>query len=176
MISHQVHNQDPFLPAKEAHQHVAPSLTVKDLSDFLRDLGRVLKNPRAGNPVLGDTLIELGIVLRRYSQSSIDEVLSGLTFRSVHRKAKKSNRLSQLQHLDVASLDLETVREMLGNPALSKADLVRLALERFGIPRSRLERQDREAALEAIKAALSNTEALDIISQEARREGARRSR
>lgn len=171
MNSEQAGKKSPQVPGGQAQQHLARSLTTGDVSDFLRDVARVLENPVTGNPPLGAALTRLAKALRRYSGHDVDEVLSGLTFRAGRRAAEKRGRVSQLQSLDVASLDLKTVRETLHSQALTKGDLVRIAAERFGIPKSRLARQNREAALDAIQAALRNAEALDIISQEARRVG-----
>ena len=57
----------------------------------------------------------------------------------------------------------------LARTKLTKNDLIRLAEERFGIPRSKLERQRIEFVMDELKAALRNEQTLDIISQEASR-------
>ncbi|MDP2954260.1 MAG: hypothetical protein Q8O76_13215, partial [Chloroflexota bacterium] len=92
------------------------------------------------------------------------------------RQRKKSAQVSHLQGIELASIDLKKAKDLLYTQDLTKMDLIRLAHERFGIARSRLQRQSREAVVDAIDAALRNVEALDIISQEASREGSRRSR
>ena len=151
-----------------------PKLTTKDVCDFIRDIGRILENPVTGNPPLAVALIKLAETLRCYSSQNVDDVLSGLTLRSGQRKTRKLSLTSQLQGVDVASLDVKKVEEMLLNPKLTKGDLVQLGSERFGISKSKIEHQNREAAIDGIKATLRNTGALDIISQEARRKGQRR--
>jgi hypothetical protein len=159
---------------EQAQQRLPPSLLTKDICDFLRDLARILENPVTGNPPLAATLTKLAKALGRYSSQDVNKVLSGLTFRASRREARKHGPSSQLQGVDLASLDLKMVEEILRNRVLTKGDLVRLGSERFGISRSKLDHQNREDAIDEIEAALRNVEALDIISQEARREGNRR--
>lgn len=174
MNSEQSGKKSPPVSEEQAQQRFPPSLITKDICGFLRDLARILDNPVTGNPPLAAALTKLAKVLGRYSSRDVDEVLSGLTFRASRRETRKHGPASQLQGVDVASLDLKIVEEMLRNRILTKGDLVRLGSERFGISKSKLEHQNREDAIDGIEAALRNAEALDIISQEARREGNRR--
>ncbi|MFH1560049.1 MAG: hypothetical protein ABID84_01370 [Chloroflexota bacterium] len=169
-------NQRPVVMADTAEQQAAGALSVKDLSDALQDFARVYRNPRTGNPKLADALNKLSRVLQRYSSHNVDEVLAGLTVVSRHKPGKKNVQVSHLRGIDLASIDLTKAKELLHTQELTKMDLIRIAYERFGMPKSRLERQNRAAVLDAIDAALRNEEALDIISEEARREGSRRSR
>lgn len=163
------------LPAGEGKQPpVARKPSVKDIADFLRDMAGMFENPITGNPALGDALGKLSKVLRRYADGELEDVLSGLTYARGRRSERRVSRPSQIHGLNLASLDLKSVRELLDTPGLTKTDLVRIAQERFGIPKSKLERQRREATIEAIHAALSNAEALDIIAEQARSEGSQR--
>ena len=174
MNSEQAGKKSPVVSEEQAQQRLPPIFVTKDVCDFLRNLARLLENPVTGNPPLAATLTKLAKALGRYSSRDVDEVLSGLTFRTSRRETRKHGPVSQLQGVDVSSLDLNMVDEILQNRVLTKADLVRLGSERFGISKSKLEHQNREDAIDGIKAALRNAEALDIISQEARREGNRR--
>ncbi len=174
MNSEQSGKKSPSISEQQAQQRFPTNLITKDICSFLRDLARTLDNPVTGNPPLAAALTKLVKALGRYSSQDVDEVLSGLTFRAGRRETRKHGPASQLRDIDVASLDLKMVEEMLRNQLLTKGDLVRLGSERFGISKSKLEHQNREDAIEGIEAALRNAEALDIISQEARREGNRR--
>ena len=81
---------------------------------------------------------------------------------------------SQLQGVDIANMDHTNFREILDRPGLTEVDVVRLNTERFGTPKSKLQRQPKAAPIDAIHSAMSNAEALSIISEEARRGGNRR--
>ena len=174
MNSEQSGKKNPSMSEEQAEQRFPTSLITKDICGFLRDLAHILDNPVTGNLPLAAALTKLAKALGRYSSQDADEVLSGLTFRAGRRETRKHGPASRLRGIDVASLGLKTVEEMLRNQLLTKGDLVRLGSERFGISKSKLEHQNREDAIEGIEAALRNAEALDIISQEARREGNRR--
>jgi len=175
MNNEQLEKKNQPTSEEQTQCHPQPLLTTKDVCDFILDIGCVLKNPVTGNPQLAIALTKLAKAIGSYSNQNIDDVLSGLTFRVRQQKKRKLSQTSQLQDVDVASLDVKKVEEMLLNPALTKGDIVKLGSERFGISKSKLVHQNREVAIDGIKAALRNTEALDIISQEARREGQRRS-
>jgi len=174
MNSEQSGNINPSMSEEQAEQRSPTSLITKDICGFLRDLARVLDNPVTGNPPLAVALTKLAKALGRYSSQDVDEVLSRLTFKAYRRETRKHGPASQLRGIDVASLDLKTVEEMLRNQLLTKGDIIRVGSERFGISKSKLEHQNREDAIEGIETALRNAEALDIISQEARMEGNRR--
>ena len=150
-------------------------LSVKDLADVLRSLSSVFGKPASGSPELARALVRLSKVLQRYGDRDLEEVLSGLTVKVDRGQAKRHVQPSLLKDVDVGSLDLTRARVLLLDDRMTKADLIRLGNERFGISGSRLQRENRDSVKEAIEAAIRNTEALHIIAEEASRAGARRS-
>lgn len=159
----------------QRQREAAAKLSASDMADFLRQLAIMFEKPPAANAALRDALDKLGRLLRTYSDCDLDELVAGLEYAPRRRKDKRSGHPSAIANVDLATLDLNALKGLLRNPNLTRADLIRIASERFGIPKWRLARQKRDAAVEAVEAALANVEALDIISEEARRAGSRRS-
>ena len=151
------------------------SLSVVELSRFLRDLGKSLKRPENG-PALGEALVRLSEALKQHSGEDLEGVLASLsTCESLQEK--RSERLSTyLGDLDLQLLGTSQVKELLQNGQLSKQDLVQVGSMRFGIPKRRLERQSRRAIWDSLSSALHSEESYQVIGNEAMLEGLRRAK
>ena len=150
-------------------------LSTKDLARFLRELSALLNNFQTGNPALGSALGQLAKVIQRHSSVSLSELLPGIIYAPNARKPKARSPSTYLAGLDLASLELDRVKQLISQKQLTKEDLIHIASNRFGIPSSGLRRQTRSAVLEAVGMALRNEESIAIISREANRQGLLRS-
>ena len=149
--------------------------SAKDLARFLRELSALLNNCQTGNPALSAALGQLAKVIQRHSSVRLSELLPGIVYAPDARKPKAKSHSTYLDGLDLASLELTRVKQLISQKQLTKEDLVRIASTRFGIPGSGLRRRTRSAALDALEMALRNEESLAIITREANRQGHLRS-
>jgi hypothetical protein len=138
-------------------------------------MGTLLRNSPVDNTSLGDALVKLSEALRKHRYESLNEFWDSFGVRRYPAVRNKAAKMSILLNVDVASLDLMKVKELVRHKEMSKSDLVELGTKRFGIPEGSLKRLRKDAAIETIEAAIRNSEVLDVISEEARREGFRRS-
>lgn len=170
-------NSNPPLDSQEAiKSESASTVSVRDLANVLRDLAKLYSQPRTGNPKVNKALKHLGNVLLRYADRELSEVLDRLTLATVSQAKLVKAKTSRLGDVDLRSLNLKGVRELINNTSLTKADLTEVAIQRFGIARSSLFRKSKGEVVRALIAALENAEAFDIISEEARRAGSNRTR
>ena len=96
------------------------------------------------------------------------------TRKSAPPKRRTPATHTALSGLSIDQLLLGELETLMQERSLPKADLVRIAAERFAIPRSKLLRMNREAVIAAIRSAAENEGALDVIARAARDEGSRR--
>ena len=151
-----------------------PILT-KDLVDLLQSFSVALKSNRTGNLSMSLALSELSKALQPHSDRYLQEVLSEfktLCGTDVPQKPLVSTRFADT---DWISLSLEDVENILKTNELSKKDIVDLGHTRFGISKSKLERQSKTVTLDSIRIAAENEKTLHIIGEEAARSGLRRS-
>lgn len=150
------------------------SFPVNDLIDLLRRLAAVYTNPRLGNPSVANALEKISRALLKFKGCDFDEIVPRFSIRvSNHSNRKASAQLSRLSNVDVVSLKLREVRNLLADGQLSKVDLVHLGTTRFGLSRSGLQRMSVVSVVEAVETAMRNEESLDVISSQAARQGAR---
>ena len=142
-------------------------LSVSEVSRFLKRLATFYRDPRTGNPAIGEALAELASALGRRSGMKFSEAVADL---SAPPKQSPSLDMERLE-----GLELEEVKKILSDPDMKKADLIELGAERFAIPRSGLKRLNTEQVLDAIKSAVRHEESLSIISRQAQRGGSERS-
>lgn len=162
--------------SSESRQIDRPSeVSTKDLARFLREFSALANNIHTGNPALGPALGQLAKVIQRHSSVRLSDLLPGLSYVPGARKPKAKSRPAYLDGLDLASLELASVKQLISQKQLTKEDLIDIASSRFGIPSSGLRRQTRSAVLNAVDMALRNEESLAIISREANRQGLLRS-
>lgn len=151
------------------------NLSVKELSRFLKDLGKSLQ--RAGDsPALGEALVQLSEALGRHPHKELSGVLESLAqgVPLPERRVAQSSKV--LAGIDLRALDTAEVKTLLEQEPLSKQDLVQVGATRFGLGKARLERQSRQSILDAIASALNGEESYRVIGAEARKEGLRRAK
>lgn len=69
------------------------------------------------------------------------------------------------------SLSQDEVAQILDDPSSAKQQVAELGFRRFGISRAKLERLSKQAARDAVRAALEHEKSLDVISREASKSG-----
>jgi hypothetical protein len=133
-------------------------LSDAELASFLRRLAALYRSPATGNLSLSEALNELASwVSKRVTVSKTPSTL---------RKQKT---------LGKPALDTKAVEKFINDERKTKRDLIELASARFSIPRSQLKRLRTYEVRETIKAACLHEDSIEIISQEARRDGSNRS-
>ena len=151
------------------------TLSVKELAQFLNDLGESLLRPTNG-PLLGKALVQLSISLQKHHSKELDELLEFLNSARTSKKRQIRPKAELLKGINLQALDTDQVQELLLDERLSKLDLVDLGELRFGVSRSNLLRQNKQEVLESLHSALLNEQAYHIISCAAEKEGIRRAR
>ena len=142
-------------------------LSNDELASFLKRLAVLYKSPATGNLSLSEALEELASwVSKRATVSKT----SSTTLRKQKTLGKPALDITQLK-----ALDMKEVEKFIADERKSKIELIELASARFSIPRSQLKRLRTEEVRETIKAACLHEDSIEIISQEARREGLNRS-
>ena len=144
----------------------ARGISAEDVGRFLRQYASAIKDQRTGNPAMAEALLNLSTIL-------IDAKLA--TVETAAQKFMDQGAFAFDDEIDFGDLSTTAVAEALSDPTLSRAHLVILGAERFGIARSRLEKLPREEVVRLILAAIQHEESLGIISEEARRGGQSRS-
>ena len=147
-------------------------LTCRELGEIISGFSRVYENNVVDQKAITESLRSLGRFLNRMGDLRISEIRAD-SQRSA-RKRVGVPKTSSLSPEEIEALDVMSVRRLLAGGVLSRADLIALALERFGMGRGRLVKLSRTSLIEAINSAIENEEALSIISEEARREGQQR--
>lgn len=157
------HSPIPELPLQAQHG----KLSNDELASFLRRLAVLYHSPATGNLLLSEALKDLASwVSKRGTVSKT----SSTTLRKQKKLDKPAVDITQLKVLDI-----KEVEEFIADERKTKIDLIELASARFSIPRSQLKRLRTEEVRETIKAACLHEDSIEIISQEARREGSSRS-
>lgn len=138
-----------------------------ELARFLRGLANFYRDPQWGNAPLAKALHEVARNLTSQRESA-------------KRPARPQTRrkIAPLLSMDkwrFDGFDASEVTRFLNDLNNSKLDLIELAAIRFGIPRSKLMKLRTEEVRDRIRAALLHEDSLHIISEEARRGGAKRS-
>lgn len=158
-----------------SQQARADGLTVREVLQYMTALANLHANPRTGNSLLREALRDFTNALGPYAgcrASELAHVLKEMRARKQIGRATKTTKIclpTQLQELSH-----ERVEEFLCDERFTKLQLIELGAHRFGISRSRLARINRNDVLATIRAAIDHERSLGVISQEARRDGAKR--
>lgn len=148
-------------------------LLVDDLVRYLLRLAALEKDARTGNRELSASLHELATLLKPYSNSPLadlaDKVAKVRTSGTRNRKTRRTELPA-----DLNSLSANSVERILASPRYTKLQVIEVGSQRFGISRSRLMRLGREQVIEAVRAALEHEQSIQVISEEARRQGEKR--
>ena len=142
-------------------------LSVGEVARYLKRLSTFYRDPKTGNPALSNALAKLASALGRRRDLTLTAAVADMDVSSKQRRSIEASRLKDLE--------LDEVKELLSDEAMTKADLIDLGTERFAIPRSGLRRRNMGQVSEAIWSALRHEESLSIISRQAQRGGKERS-
>ena len=145
-----------------------PQTKISDaeLAVFLRQLAAIYRSLKTGNLPLSNALNELASWIKRRVPAGENQP----KLRGPKAPTEPPLDLSQLKALDAIGIE-----KFLADEGKTKLELVDLASARFSIPRSQLMRQKTSAVRQTIRAALLHEGSIAIISQEAQRDGSKRS-
>lgn len=141
-------------------------LTAAEVGRYLKQLAALHRNARTGNLALSDALMKLSQDLMAAKSTPLSKV----NIEYAHHQSAFN-----FSYAEVDNFTRERVRELLRNEKLSKSDLTKIGVVRFGMPKSRLVKLSRDEIVETITAAVDHEESLAIISDEAKRGGQLRS-
>jgi hypothetical protein len=136
------------------------------LADFLDQLAALYASREFGNTALATTLRELASAVRR-----------GVPY-DTHNSHLSSKRPSTRPAPDfelLRELDRQAVERFIADDTKSKDELLDLATARFSIPRSQLKRMKVADVRQVINSALLHESSIEILSEEAKRDGSARS-
>lgn len=143
-------------------------LVIDDLIQYLSQLASLNGDYRTGNQELSKSLRQLAKALLPYSDRTISEFVDHIKGMPGRRQA--SSRLDKTAlPRSLESVSQQEIEEILGNDNYTKSQIIEVGIRRFGIPRSRLERSNKQDVLNLIYAALNHEKSLDVISKEASR-------
>ena len=148
------------------------SLTAVDVASYLKRLAVLNEHPVTGNQPLGYALSDLASVLHMYGKQPIGDTI--LDIRGIKDQSKQKKRKSKQVKRDWSSYNIHSIREVLEKESISKGELVELGHAVFGIPTSSLRANNKSQIIERITAAIDNEDALESISEHARKSGASR--
>lgn len=141
-------------------------VSASELSDFLSKLALVYSSDVYGNPRLAKSLSELAQAVRREDPRYV----------SGSRKSdKRRPEVSPKQLEDLRLLNRAAIKAYLADEAKTKEELLALASARFSIPTSQLRKQRIEEVRAALMSALLHESSIEILSDEAGKDGANRS-
>ncbi len=136
------------------------------LADFLVQLAALYASREFGNPALATALRELASSVRR----SIPYDTRDSRLSSERPTTQPAPDFELLR-----GLDRQAVERFIADEAKSKNELLDLAVARFSIPRSQLKRMKVADVRQAINSALLHESSIEILSEEAKRDGSARS-
>lgn len=151
-------------------------LKVEDLVRYLLHLTKQHEDPRTGNPELSEGIQTIANALKPHSNKLLKELTGALgdNFMSAACKGKPQKPKIELPP-KLSSLNADAIEKILNNQNYTKLQIIDLGEQRFGISRSKLMRLNKESVSESVRAALNHENSLEVISQEARRDGEKRS-
>ena len=152
-------------------------LLVADIVRYLSGLAKLNEEGKTGNPELCKGLRMLAQVLRPYADYpalELNDIIKKKRSRAVPSK-EVSNRSKSMLLPELESIGQEDLERILDNEGYTKRQIVEIGVRRFGISRSKLERNSKEDTRRAVRAALEHEKSLDVISMEAMRGGRARS-
>lgn len=170
-------DRQPKATSSPGQNSAAPPVRVADVAKYLLRSADLHRDAKSGNPEFGDELRRFAKSLGPCARLSIDEFADTVKTRSPGKRRATPPKAQPTIELpaNLESLPLKEVDKIVNNRDYTKAQLVELGVNRFGISRSELLRRGRDGVLGSIRVALENERTLKIIAQEARRVGALRS-
>ena len=153
-----------FIPGRSRKPSVL-GISSSELSEFLSQLALMYSSEVYGNPSLAHSLKELARAVRREDPRYV----------SIGRKREdRAAELSPEKIEELRSLDSAAVKAYLADENKTKAELLALASARFSMPTSQLQRQRTEEVRAAVMSALLHESSIEILSDEAGKDGANR--
>lgn len=140
----------------------AEPVTAAELARLLRRLTRVFDAGELGNARTADALDVLSDYLQRLGSVPVTEL-------EIPRPKRRPPE--RVDPSTFRTMKIEEVRRLLDQDDLPKTNLLELAKFRFGMPPARLKRLSLSEAVEAVRAAASHEESLDIIERNAEESG-----
>lgn len=155
-------------------------LLVSDVAKYLTGLAKLQDSDRTGNPALSAGLRDVAQALRPFAHCPAAELPEAIKRQKA--PATGSKIVAAVIRAEfppettavLESLSQEEVVQILDDPGSAKPLVAELGFRRFGISRAKLERLSKQAARDAVRAALDHEKSLDTISREARKSGAAR--
>lgn len=145
-------------------------LLVSDIARYLSGLAKLQESGKTGNPALSEGLRSVAQALRPYAHCPAAELPEAIRR---EKPAAGGNKAAFPPEMAAAleSLSQEEVARILDDPGSAKQQVSELGFHRFGISRAKLERLSKQAARDAVRAALEHEKSLDVISREASKSG-----
>lgn len=140
--------------------------SIEDLVTILRQFSRILELANSQEPELSNAVGKLANIISRYREKSIDEVLDGLTIARRMRSAKPLPQV-RISESEAKSLTSEQIERLLESEEIGKADLITIAMVRFGMSRAELMKTKKAFIIEGIRTAISNLRTIEIIGKQA---------
>ncbi|MGE0417076.1 MAG: hypothetical protein AB7O80_09745 [Acetobacteraceae bacterium] len=153
---------------REIKKKMSPSrrgstdVSDKTLAAFLRRLATIYRDRATGNPALASALVDLADRLSEESLPKPDQAT--LSFRDVY---SRNDALTP----DFRNAGDDQIVSILDKRDVDRETLLRMGIERFAISRSRLIRLSKSEMADVIRSAFQHEKSLDIIANEAKREG-----
>lgn len=144
---------------------VNQSISREELAKFLSGLGNLYFSKTLGNVSLSKALRALADCVR---EGRIYEVEGG----QKEWRVKTDGSDIDMESLKILSAD--DVRKILEDHRQTKSSLLQLAAARFSMPVSQLSKMRMEDVRQSIRNALLHEASIEIISEEAGKEGAKR--
>ena len=160
-------------------------IKVQQIIQYLDNLSRLHGEMDLGNPTLAQGLRELSRILQPNANLYIHDLAQSLSRKriseseiiqnSTRNPTQVSKRIKIELPADLNSISCEDIMKILMDERYLKGQIIEVGCIRFGIPRSRLKSLTKRQIIDIILSILDNKNALEIISQEARKRGEERS-
>lgn len=153
-----------FIPGR-SRKPPSVGVSSSELSEFLSQLALLYSSEVHGNPNLAHSLKELARAVRREDPRYV----------SIGRKREERSAEPSSEKIEeLRSLTNAAVKAFLADESKTKAELLVLASARFSMPTSQLQRQRTEEVRAAVMSALLHETSIEILSDEAGKDGANR--
>ena len=139
----------------------AKSVSAREMGTVLAQLAKLIGSRPTGNRRIGDALVEASKILESFGQMEFREAFSERLPSSAGQKTEHVGELSQLP--------LARVQQIATDPDTPRRFLIDLAVSRFRLSRSSLERKSAHAVREELITAVQHENSISIISEVARR-------
>lgn len=164
------------------HSRAGKKLSNAALANYLVSLADVNDLPDTGNPILASALRSLARAVRQKSIRIEDPASTIAPKETTRRSPQLTKQIKKPRPLNnrsgsenLSKLAANQIRDFINDESKTKEDLLQLASSRFSMPLSQLRRSTVAEVKQAILSALLHENSMDILSQEAEREGKARS-